>query len=507
MLAYAGFCAAILVGLIVALIVFVLTAYLLFMFRVLNVAKKRSDLTIAFFHPYCDAGGGGERVLWCGIRAIRKRFPAAKLVVFTGDTESAPDQIIKRARERFNLNLDDANLEFVYLHRRRWVEADMYPHFTLLGQSLGSIFLAFEALRKCNPHVYVDTMGYAFTLPVFRYFGQCKIGCYVHYPTISTDMLEKVRSRAKGYNNRRGIANSALATRAKLMYYKIFAWMYGKAGSCSDLAMVNSSWTEDHISKLWSSCQVVHKIYPPCDVSKFKQIKRSADVDDEEVKDRTAGKRIVSLGQFRPEKDHALQIRAMFELRQLIEESQWEHVKLVLIGGCRNAEDEQRVQDLRDLCKHLSVENNVEFKINIPFNELCDELGKAFMGLHTMWNEHFGIGKSKKKSKYCKKLGMFFILAVVEMMAAGLLTLAHRSGGPLMDIVVEESSGRNGFLAEHEKEYAGAIAYVLNNTTAEGRDAIRERARSSVDRFSEREFESGWIRATEAIINSAADSL
>ena len=37
--------------------------------------------------------------------------------------------------------------------------------------------------------------------------------------------------------------------------------------------------------------------------------------------------------------------------------------------------------------------------------------------------------------------------AVVEMMAAGLVTLAHRSGGPLMDIVVETEQNRNGFLA------------------------------------------------------------
>ena len=36
---------------------------------------------------------------------------------------------------------------------------------------------------------------------------------------------------------------------------------------------------------------------------------------------------------------------------------------------------------------------------------------------------------------------------MVEMMAAGLVTLAHRSGGPLMDIVVETEQNRNGFLA------------------------------------------------------------
>ena len=34
----------------------------------------RDGVTVGFFHPYCNAGGGGERVLWTAIRAIQKRF-------------------------------------------------------------------------------------------------------------------------------------------------------------------------------------------------------------------------------------------------------------------------------------------------------------------------------------------------------------------------------------------------------------------------------------------------
>lgn len=460
----------------------ILTYYYMYFWLKRRRRKEEADddQIVGLFHPYCDAGGGGERVLWCAISSFQTRFPALKIKVYTGDLDAAPDQILGRAKDRFNLDkLDGKRIEFVYLHRRKWVEASMYPHFTLMGQSVGSIYLGFEAMDKCMPDIFIDTMGYAFTLPIFKYFAKAKVGCYVHYPTISTDMLEKVRKRKAGYNNRRGISSSPLATYFKLWYYKLFAWLYGCAGKCSDLNMVNSSWTEDHISQLWGGPgKVIHKIYPPCDVSKFREIKRKDDEDTDEE----GMKKILSLGQFRPEKDHALQIRAMFELRQIISEEQWEKVRLVLIGGCRNAEDEARVKDLRDLCKHLSVEDNVDFQINIPFNALCQEMAGAFMGIHTMWNEHFGI-------------------AVVEMLAAGLLTLAHRSGGPLMDIIVEESNGRNGFLADKDKEYAAAIAFVLN-MSPEGRKAIRDRARSSVDRFSQSEFESGWIRATDALVNS-----
>ena len=53
---------------------------------------------------------------------------------------------------------------------------------------------------------------------------------------------------------------------------------------------------------------------------------------------------------------------------------------------------------------------------------------------------------------------------IVEMMAAGLMTIAHRSGGPLMDIVVEDTGARNGFLAITSQEYAAHIAYIINMT-------------------------------------------
>ena len=404
-------------------------------------------------------------------------------MIYTGDVQSRPDQIIDRAKERFNIELPNRkNVSFIYLHRRKWVEAYMYPYFTLLGQSLGSIWLGLEALENCVPNIYLDTMGYAFTLPLFKYFGGSKVGCYVHYPTISTDMLDKVRSRASTYNNRNRVANSYYLSNLKLIYYKIFAWMYGKAGGVSDLTMVNSSWTEDHIKRLWylTPGNDVHKIYPPCDVRQFKELKRDSNEDNE---DESKVKTILSIGQFRPEKDHALQIRAMFELRQLLPENKWDQVKLVLVGGVRNAQDQKRVDDLRDLSRHLAVEENVIFKTNLTFDELCAEMQNAFIGIHTMWNEHFGI-------------------AVVEKLAAGLLTIAHRSGGPLMDIVSEDANARNGFLAVHDKEYAAAISYILS-MSPEGRMAVRERGRASVDRFSEQEFESDWIRATEALINQA----
>ena len=50
-------------------------------------------------------------------------------------------------------------------------------------------------------------------------------------------------------------------------------------------------------------------------------------------------------------------------------------------------------QDLKDLCRHLSVEDNVDFKVNIPFDKLKAEMSESLIGIHSMWNEHFGIGQ------------------------------------------------------------------------------------------------------------------
>ena len=42
------------------------------------------------------------------------------------------------------MTISSKNLSFVYLHKRQYVEASVYPYFTMLGQSIGSIVLGRE---------------------------------------------------------------------------------------------------------------------------------------------------------------------------------------------------------------------------------------------------------------------------------------------------------------------------------------------------------------------------
>ena len=214
------------------------------------------------------------------------------------------------------------------------------------------MFVGLEAMWKFLPDVYIDTMGYAFTLPLFRYLGGCQTACYVHYPTISTDMLERVSSRTESYNNKSFISRSPILSNGKLLYYKLFAYLYGMMGKRSDVTMVNSTWTQGHIASLWQCPAMV--VYPPCDTHEFLKLP---------LDEKSSIKTIVSVSQFRPEKDQPLQIKAFAKfLSENVSVEDCGNYKLVLVGSCRNEEDEARVGDLRALCSDLEVEDLVEFR-------------------------------------------------------------------------------------------------------------------------------------------------
>jgi len=59
---------------------------------------KEWDGIVGFFHPFCNAGGGGERVLWAAVRATQQRWPKAKVVVYTGDHSVTKDKMLSRVK-------------------------------------------------------------------------------------------------------------------------------------------------------------------------------------------------------------------------------------------------------------------------------------------------------------------------------------------------------------------------------------------------------------------------
>ena len=85
------------------------------------------------------------------------------------------------------------------------------------------------------------------------------------------------------------------------------------------------------------------------------------------------------------------------------------------------------------------------------------------------------------------------------MMAAGAVTLAHDSGGPQMDIVTEYEGKPTGFRATDTDSYANKMAEILDLGSDE-RMAIRQNGRASVHRFSEDNFEKGFLKSVSNLI-------
>lgn len=440
---------------------------------------------VGFFHPNAEDGGGGERVLWCAIKALQQRHPQLKIVLFTGRGHTVSD-LTARAKRYFNIGIDPT-LEVVPLSVKR-LDPVNYPRFTMLGQALASVVVAWEGLQICVPQVFVDTSGWAFSYPLAWYAGS-KVGCYVHYPTISSNMLSRVQKRQELYNNNEDVAKSATLSQAKLLYYHVIAWLYKMAGRMASVVMVNSTWTKNHIEEMWRKGRKPVVVYPPVDTTTLQKLPLDRN---------TSRPYIISIGQFRPEKNHELQLRALASAREIPlrvhegfrragnnvsdEDDPILQAKLKIVGSCRNAADRDRLAQLKSLAVELGIEKNVEFHENIPFNELIRLLGGALGGLHTMLDEHFGI-------------------VVVEYQAAGVIPIVHSSGGPKMDILKDNKKTDipMGYICDSIDEYGFAIRGVVVRSDI-GRRLSTEQGRENAKRFSQEKFQQGFLEAIEPII-------
>lgn len=385
----------------------------------------------------------------------------------------------------------------LYLSTRKYVLSSMYPYMTLLGQSLGSLVVAYDAFNLLVPDVFIDTMGYAFAVAFCKFlFPSVPTGAYVHYPTISTDMLESLDDKTglKGVNAGAGAGWKGYAKRK---YWLAFARLYGWVGGKIDVVMCNSSWTSAHIKALWGPSRrrnnrVVYKeptvVFPPTAVSELES-SIQVDLESEKIREPT----ILYIAQFRPEKNHPLILRSFARLLNNIRNKNSESAsstsqqqpqptpKLILIGSVRHSSpDETHIYNLRLLAHELRIRDHTTFICDASWPTVLSHLRTASVGANAMWNEHFGI-------------------CVVEYQAAGLISVVHVSGGPREDIVVDLGDGATGFHASNEEEFAAAFEAALA-LPEEEKVAMRLRARQSAKRFTAEEFWRKWIREVEKLV-------
>ena len=393
--------------------------------------------------------------------------------------------MLEGVEKKFNISLNPSNIEFLYLITRHWVLPSRYPHFTLLGQSLGSLVVAYDAFSLLVPDIFVDTMGYSFTIAFCKYlFPDVPTGAYVHYPTISTDMLSSLDGQ-KGEGLNAG-AGKGWKGYVKKRYWQLFARLYGWTGGCADVVMTNSSWTQAHIRSLWrpsrlkkGKSSVIEVVFPPVAVEELEQA-----IEVSQAGESNRENTIVYIAQFRPEKNHELILRAFAEFlysRAETTKQSSSGAKLLLIGNVRDSDDEKRIYALRLLAHDLKIKDQVEFACNAPWSDMLKSLARSTIGVNGMWNEHFGIG-------------------VVEYQAAGLISVVNNSGGPKYDIVVDVDGRPTGFHASSVSEYAAAFEKALSLSASE-KIEMRLRARTSARRFMEADFAARWLKQFSHLVD------
>ena len=134
-----------------------------------------------------------------------------------------------------------------------------------------------------------------------------------------------------------------------------------------------------------------------------------------------------------------------------------------LIGGSRNAEDDLLVNRLKETAHSLGIpDDQITFLLNASREDIDLRLQTAKCAIHTMKDEHFGI-------------------SLLEFLHAKIPIVAHRSGGPEMDIILPNESF--GYLAIDEDEFVAKILHVLENFDSEEVLKKIENGYKSLDRF------------------------
>ncbi|EAR99746.3 glycosyltransferase group 1 protein (macronuclear) [Tetrahymena thermophila SB210] len=426
--------------------------------------KGNSKLKIAFFHPYCNSAGGGEKVLWCLVYSLlncvayRENF---ELVIYTGDQVSGED-ILKKATDRFNINVLELKdkIQFIRVSGRKLLEP--FRVATMILQAIGTMIYTFKCLLKYQPDIFFDSTGFAFSYIVVKKFLGCKVVSYTHYPFISSDMIQKVIRNEQSFNNRGFIAQSGLFSNIKFFYYLILTKMYKFMGNYVDMTFTNSTWTDDHIRSLWAPCRQVEtitesvKLYPPCNVTSLLELEKNQE---------NSTVQIMSFAQFRPEKDHMMQIRVFERVLSRLTDEEKHKLQFRVVGSVRNDDDEQLLSNLKKEVEQRHLSDKIQFIKNPSFKDILKIFEQSDIGLHTMKDEHFGI-------------------AVVEMMAGGLITIAHKSAGPLKDIIQNENFG---FLCENEDEYVEATLKAVQ-MPKEVKQELVSNSRQKAQEFSEDMF-------------------
>jgi alpha-1,2-mannosyltransferase len=400
------------------------TAVYLFIIWLLIQKRKRSrknenTKVVSFLHPFCNDCGGGEKVLWMMVQALKELKSKAKdfefrIQILAGIPDDA-QRIMSNLESRFEIKLaENQNLDIEIIRLKKANLTRPQNFMTMILQILGQIVFAFEILTKVHSDVIIDTTGMPFTYWVFSLIGGTRVIAYVHYPFISEDMIADIESGQDGVHSRGNLSKLPGFKKLKVLYYKLILALYRWNGKFVVFQMSNSTWTFSHMKKIWPDVKR-EKLYPPCSTELYKSTTESS----------KRSNIIVSFAQFRPEKRHKMQVNIFQRVKNMLPNVD---IKFHIVGSTRDEADLQLLKDLQDYINKQGLGNEILLRTNLPLVEVTRLFSNAKFGIHTMRDEHFGI-------------------SIIEMMASGLVTIAHNSAGPKHDII-GDSKTWVGVLAE-----------------------------------------------------------
>jgi len=263
---------------------------------------------------------------------------------------------------------------------------------------------------------------------------------YIHYPIISLLKRERIHFE-KYYEN-----PFFFVYFAPNRFLTERGW---KIAHRTPVILTNSKFSKEEIQKLGRKAIV---LYPPVDIEKYRELPREKERQNI----------VLTIARISPEK----MLHVIPQIAAYTKDAQF-----IIIG----AESGSTHVVLRKLKKNIAkygVEDRIRLVLNAPEHVKMRLLSEAKVYLHTMPNEHFGI-------------------SVIEAMAAGLVPVVHRSGGPWLDIL-GGVQGRYGFSYSNPEEAGELISQLIHDD-----GLLREVSERAVERarlFSFNSFKNKFIR-------------
>ena len=147
-----------------ALVVKVITIYaslslflLIVITRIFAVLKRltlcpSNRKTIAFIHPYCAGGGGGERVLWDAISAMMQQKDKLKfhqIVIYSANTKpSTLTSVLKKVESRFDITMSPSIIHLPHCY------SNHYPQLFLHWKDYLNFQLIFLSIPQVQSFIY-----------------------------------------------------------------------------------------------------------------------------------------------------------------------------------------------------------------------------------------------------------------------------------------------------------------------------------------------------------------